>query len=397
MRILLTSEARFERAPDGTVWASAPSRGAIWSRYLDVFSSVTLVARIFDVREPSPGYVQASTPGLAFCPLPPYSGVHGFVRHGRSVQAAVADAVRTCPAVVVRSPSPVAYLAARCTLDMGRPYGAQIVGDPDQVFSRGGFRHPFRVPLRYTVTAAQRYVARHAAAVMFVTRHVLQRKYPARGHVFSGSDVALDDGAFVAARSFEWDQSKPFTLVTVAALDQPYKGVSILLDTLSQLRRAGRPVSLLVAGTGALIHELEAQARSLGLGGDVRFMGQLDQQGVRCALDAADLFVLPSLTEGLPRALLEAMARALPAIATEVGGIPELLPPDCLVPPRNPAALARRIEEFIDDPAARRAAGLRNRSVACEYHDRVQGALKRAFLLAIRDVCAAATREAACA
>jgi phosphatidyl-myo-inositol dimannoside synthase len=311
------------------------------------------------------------------------------------VQSAVAEAVRICPAVVVRSPSPVAYLAARSAFAAGRPYGAQIVGDPDQVFSAGAFQHPLRVPLRVAVTAAQKYVARHAAAAMFVTSRVLQQKYPAYGRVFSGSDVVLDDGAF-GERPVDRQDSNPFTLVTVAALDQPYKGIAVLLDALAELRRAGRPVKLLVAGAGALMGELEARGRSLGLKCDVHFMGQLDRDEVRSALDAADMFVLASLTEGLPRALLEAMARGLPAIATNVGGIPELLPPDCLVPPRDAAALARRLRELIDDAARRRAMGLRNREVALGYHEHVQAPRKRAFLLAVREA-SAGIPEAICA
>jgi glycosyltransferase involved in cell wall biosynthesis len=397
MRILLTSEARFERAPDGTVWASAASGSTIWNRYLEVFSAVKLAARMVDVQYPSAGCVQASTPGLTFCALPPYSGLGGFARSGRTVRAAETDAVRVCPAVVVRSPSPIAYLAARSALRMGRRYGAQIVGDPDQVFSPGAFQHPLRVPLRYAVTAAQKYVARHAAAVMFVTSQVLQRKYPAEGRVFAGSDVALDDDAFIAERSFERHESKPFTLVTVAALDQPYKGIAILLDALSELRQTGRFVQLFVAGAGVLLPELEARAQSLGLNSNVQFMGQLDREGVRRMLDAGDVFVLPSLTEGLPRALLEAMARGLPAIATNVGGIPELLPPEDLVPPRNATALARRLRDLMDDAVARRAMGERNRDIAYRFHERVQAPLRRAFLLAVRDACAAATREAVCA
>jgi len=369
----------------------------MWKRYLEVFSSVTLVARIFHVQEPAAGCVQASTPGLTFCALPAYSGLLGFARYEHTIRAAVADAVRACPVVVVRSPSPVAYLAARCTRELGRPFGAQIVGDPDQVFSPGAFHHPLRVPLRLAVTAAQRYVARHAAAVMFVTRQTLQRKYPAQGRVFSGSDVALDDEAFTAERSFECDKSKPFTLVTVAALDQPYKGIPVLVEAVAALRRAGRPARLIVAGAGALQRDFEAQARSLDVQGDIEFRGQLDAAGVRHALDGADLFVLPSLTEGLPRALLEAMARGLPAIATDVGGIPELLPPECLVPPKNALALARRIREVMDDPIARRSMGQHNRSVAFEYHERIQAPRRHAFLLAVREACIAAMREAACA
>jgi len=91
------------------------------------------------------------------------------------------------------------------------------------------------------------------------------------------------------------------------------------------------------------------------------------------------------------------MARGLPAVATNVGGIPELLPPECLVPPKNAAALAQRIAALMDDAAARRAMGQRNREVADRYHERLQAPRRRAFLLAVREACGSGLPEAACA
>jgi glycosyltransferase involved in cell wall biosynthesis len=138
--------------------------------------------------------------------------------------------------------------------------------------------------------------------------------------------------------------------------------------------------------------DLRARARSLGIESTVEFLGQVDRDGVRRALDAADLFVLPSLTEGLPRALLEAMAKGLPAVASAVGGIPELLPPECLVPPGEVHRLAERIQQLMSSDAARAAAAERNRGVAGAYHERKQSAIRRAFCQAVRDACS--TRSA---
>jgi glycosyltransferase involved in cell wall biosynthesis len=397
MRVLLTSEARFERTPDGAIWASASCGRAAWTRYLDVFSSVLIAARVFDVPEPSAGCVQASGPGIAFCALPPYSGLGGLVRSGRSVRAAINDAVRGSEAVIVRSPSPVAYLAARSVAAMGRPYGAQVVGDPDQVFSAGAFRHPLRVPLRHGATVAQKLVARHAMAVMFVTMETLQRKYPTAGRVYSGSDASLDDGAFAPAPLVARSGPEPFTFVTVGSLDQPYKGTGDLLDAFREIRDIQPAARLLIVGGGALMPAFQARAEALGLGANVRFLGQLDRQGVRRALDAAHVFVLPSLTEGLPRALLEAMARRLPCVATNVGGIPELLPDGCLVPPRNARALARKLRELMADDDARQSLAARNQRVASAYHERVQIPVQRAFLADVRDASIVSCREAACA
>jgi glycosyltransferase involved in cell wall biosynthesis len=82
----------------------------------------------------------------------------------------------------------------------------------------------------------------------------------------------------------------------------------------------------------------------------VNFAGQVAAGAeVRRHLDGADLFVMPSRQEGLPRAMVEAMARALPCIGSSVGGIPELLPREDMVPPNDPRALARTISDVVSD------------------------------------------------
>jgi glycosyltransferase involved in cell wall biosynthesis len=391
MRVLLTSEARFERTPDGVVWGPAAYGRALWCRYLEIFSAAVIAARVTDVRKVTPGLVEASLPDTRFCALPSYAGLSGLVRHLHALSASIADAVQTCPAAVLRSPSPVAFLASRTVAAAGRRYGAEIVGDPNQVFSPGAFRHSLRAPLRRLATAAQKHLARNAAAVLFVTSSVLQREYPTRGHAYAASDVDLDDAWFADVERHPWDRSGPFGLVAVGALEQPYKGTEILLHAVCELRKRGRSVQLRIVGAGRLMTALQQRSRDLGLGPHVEFLGQLDRAGVREALEASHLFVLPSLTEGLPRALIEAMARGLPAVATHVGGVPELLAPEGLVPPGNASVLAERIDRMMGDDDARDRLGDENRRQALKYHERVQAAVRRDFLRAIREASACVT------
>lgn len=389
MRVLLTSEARFERTPDGVVWGPPACGRALWSRYLEVFSAVIIAARVADVKKAPPGSVEASLTDVEFCGLPSYSGLSGFMRSVRRVRGSISDAIQACPATIVRAPSPVAFLASRAVAAAGRPYGAEIVGDPNQVFSPGVFRHPLRSSIRRLATVSQKRLSHDAAAVLFVTTKALQREYPTRGRTYAASDVALDDFAFAGDEPLAWKRSRPFRLVTVGALDQPYKGTAVLLRALRELRRRGASVELRIVGAGRLMAALRQQSCDLGTEADVEFLGQLDRAGVRQALDAANLFVLPSLTEGLPRALLEAMARGLPAVATDVGGIPELLPPACLVPPGHPLALADRIESLMADDAGRRRLGDENRRQACGYHERLLAAVRTDFLRAIKEASVA--------
>ena len=230
-----------------------------------------------------------------------------------------------------------------------------------------------------------------------MTRDVLQRKYPTPGQAFAASDAALDDAAFSIDRSEELRATEPFTIVTVGALDQPYKGIAVLLDAMRELRQTGVDVRLNIVGTGGLLAALQERARVLGVDSHVAFLGQLARDGVRRALDAAHVFVLPSLTEGLPRALLEAMARGLPAVATNVGGIPELLPSECLVRPADVQELAGKIRQLAADERARKTLGDRNLHVARTYHERVQAPARHAFLLAVRAASVVGRREAICA
>jgi phosphatidyl-myo-inositol dimannoside synthase len=397
MRVLLTSEARFERTPDGVVWGPPAYGRALWARYLDVFSSVTIAARVADVTAASSGCVSASLPDVQFCPLVPYSGLSGLVSNLPSVRASVATAVHITTAIIVRAPSPIAYLTSRAAARAGRPFAAEIVGDSDQVFSRGAFHHPLRVPIRWLARSTQQQLSREAVAVLYVTNTVLQRRYPTRGQSYAASDAALDDLAFASEGRHEWRPPAEFVLVTVGGLDQPYKGTGVLLDAVNELRRRGAGVKLRIVGDGRLLGHYQRQREALGLSAVVEFVGQQDLAGVRAALDSAHLFVLPSLTEGLPRALLEAMARGLPAIATNVGGVPELLPAECLVPPRDAHALAVRIEQMMSDQPGRRLFGQRNRAHARTHHDRSQATVRRDFLTAVRNASARHFPEARCA
>ena len=397
MRVLLTSEARFERTPDGQIWGPPAYGRALWARYLDVFSSVIIAARVADVTVVSPGSVTASSPDVQFWPLVPYSGLSGLLTGIPRICASVVAAVQDTTAIIVRAPSPIAYLTSRVAASRGRPFAAEIVGDSDQVFSPGAFRHPLRVPIRWLARSTQRQLSREAIAVLYVTTTVLQRRYPSHGQSYAASDAALDDLAFASDDRHERQPPAEFVLVTVGGLDQPYKGTGVLLDAVHELRRRGAVVKLRIVGDGRLLAHYQGQCEALGLSPVVEFLGQQDRAGVRAALDSAHLFVLPSLTEGLPRALLEAMARGLPAIATNVGGVPELLPAVCLVPPRDAHALAVGIERMMCDQPERRRFGHRNRAHARTYHERCQSTIRRDFLTAVRQASATQFPEAHCA
>lgn len=147
------------------------------------------------------------------------------------------------------------------------------------------------------------------------------------------------------------------------------KGHADLLETVALLRAAGHPgaICLVVVGEGPEGHALEQRCAALNLSGSVIFTGQ--QAGIAPYYGIADIFVLPSHSEGSPNVLLEAMAAGLPIVATAVGGTPELVSNEdsaLLVECRNPRALSSAIGRLLEDRqlAGRLAAAARAASGA---------------------------------
>jgi glycosyltransferase involved in cell wall biosynthesis len=142
----------------------------------------------------------------------------------------------------------------------------------------------------------------------------------------------------------------------------PEKGHRYLLEALTRLRERHPRTVLLVAGEGPLRGELERASRAAGLNGSVRFLG--NREDIPCLLLAADVLVLPSLREGLPLVVLEAMAAAKPVVVSDVGGTREAVVDGVtglLVPPADPSALASALSVLLADPAKAQAMGREGR------------------------------------
>ncbi len=157
----------------------------------------------------------------------------------------------------------------------------------------------------------------------------------------------------------------------VGRLDEA-KGFEYLIAAAAQLRAEFPGLCVAVAGTGPLREHLEAEAARLGVSEQVRFLGF--QSDVQLALDALDVFAMPSRCEALPYALLEAMATELPAVGAAVGGVPEVIVPGetgLVVPPREPGQFAAALRTLLRDADLRARMGVAGRErVVRHFHER---------------------------
>lgn len=166
-------------------------------------------------------------------------------------------------------------------------------------------------------------------------------------------------------------------LLHVAAFNEQAKNLSGILRVVARLRTTRPGVELRVAGYGPAEAQLHQLAAGLGLlaDGTVTFLGKLTPAAVAEEMRHAAGLVLFSNYENLPCVLIEAQASGLPAVATQVGGVPELLPPDgsrgFLVPPADEAALAQALTALLDHPEQFDPATLREHATASFSYEAV--------------------------
>ncbi len=162
-----------------------------------------------------------------------------------------------------------------------------------------------------------------------------------------------------------------FELLSIGSL-QPYKGQKYLIEACDLLRQRGLPFHCRIVGAGELSVDLQRQIERLGLEATVELVGPLPQEQVAELLPTVDCYVQPSIItssgkmEGIPVALMEALACELPVIATQISGIPELVQPGetgYLVPQQDVAALADAIQYVYEHPEQSAALGWAGRSL----------------------------------
>lgn len=358
-----------------------------------MFDSVRVLARVFPEEEGHGHPVEGK--GVEVVALPAYVGPSGLVRNLVPVSRTIRQAVDTSQAVIVRLPGAIGSLTARIARREGWTYGVECVGDPKEVFRYANIKHPLTFFMRHIFVRDLAWQCKNCTAVAYVTRNVLQRIYPAGPNTRTTyySSVELTEDAFVKTPRRPSVPRGPLRIVTVSKLEQPYKGTDVLLRAVQRCVQAGVDVRLTVVGDGRRRTSLEDLGRQLAISDRVQFIGNVAAgEGVRVYLDAADLFVMPSRTEGLPRALIEAMARGLPAVGSNVGGIPELLSSDALVPAGDDRALAEYVCSVSRKPEVLAEHSARNLRVAKEYSAGELARRRRTFFQWVRDSTDPCTR-----
>ena len=350
MKLVFVTEARFTKDLHGDIYGDISFNFELWQRYLTAFSEIVVMARVLY----DPNYIGntsnlSSTENVSFIELPYFIGPLQYIKKRKELIDKVKQSIDEIDAVFIcRIPGNISNLVIAYLSKRKIYFGVEVVGDPWDVFAPGSISHPLRFYFRWKGYFDLKKNIAKASAVLYVTKNTLQKRYPVAPTIFQteASNVRIKDDEIVD-QAKEHVVKKQYVIISIGSLEQMYKSPDVVLKAIKMLNDKGVSCKLIWLGDGVYKSKMQNLAKQIGVESFVDFKGNVSADSVRTYLLLSDIFILASRTEGLPRAIIEAMAVGLPCIGTNVGGIPELLENNVLIPKDNPEALSDKIKDLI--------------------------------------------------
>lgn len=385
-RLVVATDVRLLHR-DGEWWSTHPSLSVqTLDRYLALGVPVVLVARQADPSAHashllSHQSLQVSEVGLD-------SKMSGLVSRALTMIRLVWTLpVRRGDMVVLRVPEVVSFFVGYLSLARGAALVSNVVAEPEAISAN--------LPRAFGATGwayrtATRLLVKRSKGSIYVTEKVLQQDLPPGPDTpwISASNVRLEESDFIEGPKVfgPWDELSPMRVATIGSMETPSKGHDVLIEALARLRAQGYAVRLDLIGDGLLRGELEDLATRLGVSDNLRFHGLVvDRRTLFGILDECHILAMPSRTEGLPRAMIEAMSRQLCVIGSRVGGIVELASEECLFNSEDAVGLADCLANLYSRPDHARTLALRGQGHARNIVANAQSSRVTAFLERILD------------
>lgn len=247
------------------------------------------------------------------------------IRNIKKAKQILKKAVEEVDLVVIRLPSLYGNYAAKIAREINKPYIIELVGSPWGTLWSHSWKGKVVAPYMWYIT---RKNVKRAKNVMYVTKCYLQKYYPNKFQAIGLSDVQLekDEKNILEVRMQKKceDKNVPIKIGTVGAINVKYKGQQDVIKAIARLKKQGFHILYELVGDGST-ERLKKIAKQNKVEDSVSFLGPIPHGQVFEWLDSIDIYIQPSYQEGLSRALIEALSRACPCIASNAGGNIELI------------------------------------------------------------------------
>jgi glycosyltransferase involved in cell wall biosynthesis len=368
MHAAFAHDTYYSRAPDGAVYSFGAFPSSLWTeRFLPHFESLTVIGRekTFESIHAQTA-IRSDHPQVRFQLLPSISSASGLILNRAKVVKIINAEVGGSDAVIVRGPTEFGMIATKAAKRAARSKLTSVNKNVAVEMSGCAFDHTwYHKSLTGKIYAPVKYLrarrmVKNADAVCYVTETFLQSRYPTNGTSANASNIEIDapSSAVLQQRLHRIESTTPLlSFGLIGNHGNNLKGLDIACAALGRVQSQLPPFELRVLGHGPQISKYPF----------VHFDQPLnDKNDVLNWLDNIDIYLQPSRHEGLPRALIEALSRGCPALASNAGGTPELLAPECIHRRGNIKQLSIQILQALNPEWQKRQA-IRNFSTAKNY------------------------------
>ncbi|MBK9292027.1 MAG: glycosyltransferase family 4 protein [Bacteroidetes bacterium] len=320
----------------------------IWKNYLINFDKVIVYGRFSDNEKDKK--VESSTKNVSFYLTKNYSSAIDAIKNYRKIKQELKVLIEKADVVLVRLPSVLGFIAAELAFKMNKKVWVEQVGNAKEALgSHGSLLGKVAAPL---FEYQNKKVVKRADFVSYVTENKLQKDYPTQPQAIT---VALSDviiNSILEKQSLNQERffGNIFRIGLIGGFDAKYKGQDVLLKAISLLEeniKSNIKISLVGKGDFSWVLDL---ARRLNLNENIEYIGRLEAGNqINDFLSTLSLYVQPSLTEGMPRATIEAMAMGCPVIGSNVGGIPDIVSKKFVHQRGNAQELSNHIKQLYLD------------------------------------------------
>lgn len=383
-KLLIITAHKFQKGDDGLIYSAGQYTPIVWERYLKHFNELVIIGQL-DINSDSEVTKKLSLSSYANVSFilnnvqdnslySKYNEVRRVLKH-----------IAYSDFIMIRSYITGLFWSYVIKLKR-KPYLLEIVACPwDSLYYSGSFKKKLFAPIAVIMT---KIAAKLANNISYVTNEFLQRRYPPSQHarVLSCSNVELkimEENTLYLRKKKILSTQKKDTIIfgLIGSLSTRYKGVQTVFEAISMLnRKEVSNIKFKILGPGDIkpwIHE----AKMMNVSNFIQFDGTLPSgQKVYDWLDEIDIYLQPSFQEGLPRALIEAMSRGLPAIGSKCGGIPELLNKEYTIDPGDSHSLANLMIELLSSKDAQLKLSEHNWHIAKAYKKDILDARRENFL-----------------
>ncbi|WP_163381069.1 glycosyltransferase family 4 protein [Cyclobacterium sp. SYSU L10401] len=319
----------------------------MFERYQYLGEEVCFMMRVFE-RSDTENLFNLNDKGLHIIEVPPFNRPH-LLKNYRKSKLIIQESIQKFDILVIRLPSTIGSIAVALAEKLNIPYLIEVVACPWDSLTNHSLLGKLYAPVSKKKLSN---LVRKAPFVMYVTEVFLQNRYPNDYKNIGVSDVMLNvipedqiEKKMKHYAKFDGDDKPRLRLGTLAVVDLPYKGHDIVLKAIKRLKKSGFELDYKIAGNGDF-SQLSMLIERYELQNNVHYIGVLDHKEVFNFLRDIDVYVQPSRTEGMPRALIEAMSMGCACIGSNAGGIPELLQEEAIFPSKNVKALVEKLKAF---------------------------------------------------